>query len=138
MVASGVATKVLVTGGAGFIGSHVADRLLAGGFAVRALDNLDAQVHPEGERPAYLDPEVELVIGDVRDRAAIRRALDDVEAVIHLAAAVGVGQSMYEPVGRTRVSLFLAHSDPAAPLHSAQPRDRSDGRPMPAYAFLPG
>ena len=96
MVASGVATKVLVTGGAGFIGSHVVDRLLVGGYALRALDSLDAQVHPERERPAYLDPEVELVVGDVRDRSVVRGALDEVEAVIHLAAAVGVGQSMYE------------------------------------------
>jgi dTDP-L-rhamnose 4-epimerase len=104
VVASGVATKVLVTGGAGFIGSHVAERLLVGGFALRALDNLDAQIHPEGERPAYLDPEVELLVGDVRDRAAIRRALDDVEAVIHLAAAVGVGQSMYEIARYTSIN----------------------------------
>jgi dTDP-L-rhamnose 4-epimerase len=88
--------KVLITGGAGFIGSHLADRLLADGHEVRALDNLDAQVHPEAERPDYLDPEVELQAGDVRDRDAVRRALDGVDAVVHFAAAVGVGQSMYE------------------------------------------
>src|SRR5215208_3748311 len=88
--------RVLVTGGAGFIGSHVADRLLASGHAVRAFDNLDPQIHPAGQRPDYLHPDVELVIGDIRDRAAVRAALDDVDAVIHLAAAVGVGQSMYE------------------------------------------
>jgi dTDP-L-rhamnose 4-epimerase len=87
---------VLVTGGAGFIGSHLADRLLADGHTVRALDSLDAQVHAEGKRPAYLDPNVELVAGDVRDREAVRRALDGVDTVVHLAAAVGVGQSMYE------------------------------------------
>jgi dTDP-L-rhamnose 4-epimerase len=87
---------VLVTGGAGFIGSHLADRLLREGHRVRALDNLDAQVHPDGDRPAYLTDEVELVHGDVRDHDAIRVALDDVDAVVHLAAAVGVGQSMYE------------------------------------------
>jgi dTDP-L-rhamnose 4-epimerase len=85
-----------VTGGAGFIGSHVADRLLAAGHTVRALDNLDRQVHADGERPGYLDPEVELVIGDVRDRSVVHEALQGVEAVMHLAAAVGVGQSMYE------------------------------------------
>jgi dTDP-L-rhamnose 4-epimerase len=88
--------KVLITGGAGFIGSHLADRLLADGLGVRALDNLDPQVHPDGERPDYLDPEVELQVGDVRDRDAVRRALEGVEAVVHFAAAVGVGQSMYE------------------------------------------
>jgi dTDP-L-rhamnose 4-epimerase len=88
--------RVLVTGGAGFIGSHLADRLLAAGHSVRALDSLDPQVHAEVERPGYLDPAVELVAGDVRDRPAVGRALDGVDAVVHLAAAVGVGQSMYE------------------------------------------
>jgi dTDP-L-rhamnose 4-epimerase len=88
--------RVLITGGAGFIGSHLADRLLADGHEVRALDNLDRQVHPAGERPDYLDADVELQVGDVRDREAVRRALDGVDAVVHLAAAVGVGQSMYE------------------------------------------
>src|SRR5213080_2012217 len=88
--------RVLITGGAGFIGSHLADRLLAEGHEVRALDNLDRQVHPAGERPDYLDGDVELQIGDVRDRDAVRRAVDGVDAVVHFAAAVGVGQSMYE------------------------------------------
>jgi dTDP-L-rhamnose 4-epimerase len=88
--------RVLVTGGAGFIGSHLADRLLAQGHEVRALDNLDPQVHPAGERPDYLDDDVELQVGDVRDHDAVRPALDGVDAVVHLAAAVGVGQSMYE------------------------------------------
>src|SRR3954462_7975583 len=88
--------KVLITGGAGFIGSHLTDRLLAEGHEIRALDNLDPQVHVGGDRPDYLDSDVELQVGDVRDRDAVRRALDDVEAVVHFAAAVGVGQSMYE------------------------------------------
>src|SRR5215831_20227569 len=88
--------RVLITGGAGFIGSHLADRLLADGHEVRALDNLDPQVHPGSERPDYLDAAVELQTGDVRDHEAVRRALDGVDAVIHFAAAVGVGQSMYE------------------------------------------
>jgi dTDP-L-rhamnose 4-epimerase len=88
--------KVLITGGAGFIGSHLADRLLGDGHDVRALDNLDAQVHANGERPEYLDGAVELQTGDVRDRDATRRALAGVDAVVHFAAAVGVGQSMYE------------------------------------------
>jgi dTDP-L-rhamnose 4-epimerase len=88
--------RVLITGGAGFIGSHLADRLLAEGHEVRALDDLDGQVHPEGRRPDYLDDAVELEVGDVRDRDAVGKALDGVDAVVHFAAAVGVGQSMYE------------------------------------------
>ena len=88
--------NVLITGGAGFIGSHLADELLAHGHRVRVLDSLDPQVHPGGHRPAYLDPEVELVRGDVRDPDAVARALEGVEAVYHFAARVGVGQSMYE------------------------------------------
>src|SRR3954471_9361327 len=87
---------VLITGGAGFIGSHVADELLAHGYRVRALDNLTPQVHGEQRRrPAYLAKEVELQVGDVRDPVAVRRAIDGVDAVFHFAAAVGVGQSMY-------------------------------------------
>jgi dTDP-L-rhamnose 4-epimerase len=89
--------NILVTGGAGFIGSHVSDELLSHGHTVRALDNLSPQVHgPERKRPAYLCPDVELVLGDVRDAAAVTRALDGIDAVVHLAALVGVGQSMYQ------------------------------------------
>jgi dTDP-L-rhamnose 4-epimerase len=89
--------RVLITGGAGFIGSHLADLLLRRGCAVRALDSLEPQVHgPGAVRPDYLDPEVELRVGDVRDPDALRSALEDVDSVVHLAAAVGVGQSMYE------------------------------------------
>ncbi len=88
--------RVLITGGAGFIGSHLADGLLAEGHQIRALDNLDPQVHPGGARPGYLDDDVELQVGDVRDHDAVRRALEGVDAVVHFAAAVGVGQSMYE------------------------------------------
>jgi dTDP-L-rhamnose 4-epimerase len=87
---------VLITGGAGFIGSHLADRLLADGHRVVALDNLDPQVHPDSRRPDYLSDDVRLVQGDVRDHEAVRAALADVDAVVHFAAAVGVGQSMYE------------------------------------------
>ncbi|HYA08059.1 MAG TPA: NAD-dependent epimerase/dehydratase family protein [Gaiellaceae bacterium] len=85
-----------MTGGAGFIGSHVADELLGRGYRVRALDNLTPQVHEGGRRPDYLAADVELEVGDVRDREAVRRALAGVDAVVHLAARVGVGQSMYE------------------------------------------
>src|SRR5262245_7875688 len=87
--------RVLVTGGAGFIGSFVVDRLLAAGHAVRVLDNLGSQVHPDGV-PTYLASDAEMHRGDLRDRAAVERALDGVDAVVHAAAAVGVGQSLYK------------------------------------------
>lgn len=97
--------RVLITGGAGFIGSHLADRLLLSGYEVRALDSLHEQVHgAAATRPAYLNSEVELIVGDVRDPSAVRRALDGVEGVFHLAAAVGVGQSMYEVARYTDVN----------------------------------
>ena len=89
--------KILVTGGAGFIGSHLVDALVAAGHRVRVLDSLDPQVHgPGATRPAHLHAKAELIVGDVRDRAAVARALDGVEVVFHEAAAVGVGQSMYQ------------------------------------------
>ncbi len=89
--------RILITGGAGFIGSHLADELLVHGYQVRALDDLSEQVHgPGASRPGYLSPEVELMEGDVRDPEAVRKALQGIDAVFHLAARVGVGQSMYE------------------------------------------
>jgi dTDP-L-rhamnose 4-epimerase len=78
--------KILVTGGAGFIGSHTVDLLLANGYAIRILDNLTPPVHIQGQWPDYVPSQVETVIGDVRDRAAWEAALDGVGAVIHLAA----------------------------------------------------
>ena len=91
--------RVLITGGAGFIGSHVADVLLSAGYEVRLLDNLNNQVHGTSRRPpAYLNPEAELMIGDVTDRVAVDRALRGADMVLHLASAVGVGQSMYDMV----------------------------------------
>jgi dTDP-L-rhamnose 4-epimerase len=87
--------NILITGGAGFVGSHLADALLAAGHNVRIFDNLTDQVHHHGI-PDYLAPETEFVHGDVRDAAAVRRALNGVDVVFHMAAAVGVGQSMYE------------------------------------------
>jgi dTDP-L-rhamnose 4-epimerase len=100
-----MAFRVLITGGAGFLGSHLADELLAHGHTVRALDNLAPQVHgPTRERPAYLNREVELVVGDVCDPAAVRHALDGVDAVFHFAAVVGVGQSMYRIAHYTQVN----------------------------------
>ena len=100
-----MSNHILITGGAGFIGSHLADALLARGHRVRALDNLSPQVHgTERTRPDYLDDEVELVRGDVRDPDVVRRALQDINVVYHLAAAVGVGQSMYEIAHYTAVN----------------------------------
>jgi dTDP-L-rhamnose 4-epimerase len=88
--------QVLITGGAGFIGSHVADELLRGGHRVRALDCLIDQVHDDAPTPPYLAEEIDLVVGDVRDEEVVRRALEGVDSVVHLAARVGVGQSMYQ------------------------------------------
>jgi dTDP-L-rhamnose 4-epimerase len=89
--------RVLITGGAGFIGSHLADALLQRGYRVRILDALIEQVHGGSpDFPAYLAREVETVRGDVRNREDVLRALEDVDAVYHFAAAVGVGQSMYQ------------------------------------------
>lgn len=89
--------RVLITGGAGFIGSHLADELLRNGYRVRALDNLSPQVHGHHlARPPYLDEHVELKVGDVRDPDAVRRALEGVDIVYHFASMVGVGQSMYQ------------------------------------------
>jgi dTDP-L-rhamnose 4-epimerase len=88
---------VLITGGAGFIGSHLATELLTHGYHVRALDILAPQVHgPDGRRPEYLRSEVELIQGDIRDPQTVERVLKGVEAVFHFVALVGVGQSMYQ------------------------------------------
>lgn len=89
-----ISKKVLVTGGAGFIGSHIVDELVAKGHEVRVFDNLEPQVHKG--IPAHLNPNVEFMSGDVRDKEAICEALKDIEVVFHDAAAVGVGQSMYQ------------------------------------------
>jgi dTDP-L-rhamnose 4-epimerase len=93
--------RILITGGAGFIGSHVTDLLLSSGYSVRILDALASQVHGRATPPAYLAKEAELIVGDVRNKGTVERALADVDAVIHLAAAVGVGQSMYEIISYT-------------------------------------
>jgi dTDP-L-rhamnose 4-epimerase len=96
--------SVLVTGGAGFVGSHLVDALVQRGDRVRVLDNLDPQVHPGGRRPPWLNAAAELVEADVRDAAALRGALAGMEVVYHLAAAVGVGQSMYQIADYTAVN----------------------------------
>jgi dTDP-L-rhamnose 4-epimerase len=90
-----VPRRVLVTGGAGFIGCHLCQALLKRGYLVRVLDRLHEQVHADSTPHPVLD-EVEMVRGDVRDPVAVAAALKQTDAVIHLAAEVGVGQSMYE------------------------------------------
>lgn len=90
-----MSNNILITGGAGFIGSFLTEHFLAAGHHVRVFDNLDPQVHPAG-RPAYLSREIEFIEGTVRDKEALAKALDGVDVVIHAAAAVGVGQSLYK------------------------------------------
>ena len=87
--------KVLVTGGAGFIGSHLVDRLIKAGKNVVVLDNFDPQVH-QGKKPDYLNKEASYIEGDIRDEKALEKSLKGVGTVFHFAAKVGVGQSMYE------------------------------------------
>lgn len=77
--------NILITGGAGFIGSHTTDALIEKGHRVRILDNLHPTTHPKG-KPAYLNPEAEFVLGDVRDKATWKKALENIDAVFHLAA----------------------------------------------------
>jgi dTDP-L-rhamnose 4-epimerase len=86
--------NILITGGAGFIGSFLAEHFAAQGHMVLALDSLDPQVHPDG-RPAYFPHDIELRVANVRDKQAVSAALDGATVVIHAAAAVGVGQSLY-------------------------------------------
>lgn len=87
--------KVLVTGGAGFIGSHLVDSLVAMDHEVRVYDNLEPQVHG-GKKPPYLNPRAEYVFADITDGERLYHALQDVEVVFHEASMVGVGQSMYQ------------------------------------------
>jgi dTDP-L-rhamnose 4-epimerase len=90
-------STVLITGGAGFIGSHLTDRLLEQGYRVRILDMLAPQVHGNSVRePTYVSPEAEFMRGDIRDPDAVEKAVKGVNAVFHFAATVGVGQSMYQ------------------------------------------
>lgn len=89
--------RVLITGGAGFIGSHTADALLSEGHYVRVFDNLDPQVHGKEQKiPEYLNKEVEFIKGDITHRDELKKAIEDIEIVFHEASVVGVGQSMYE------------------------------------------
>ena len=126
--------RILVTGGAGFIGSHTVDLLLQKGYDVRILDNLEPPVHSEGRLPAYVPKEVEFIRGDVRDRAAWERALENVEAVFHLAAYQDYLMDfakffhvntvstalLYEIVVEKRLPVQIAHLDKIA-IHAIIP-----------------
>src|SRR5438270_13167566 len=96
---------ILITGGAGFIGAHLSNELIKHGYAVRALDSLVPQVHgPARSCPSYLNPEVELVVGDIRDSNIVERSLLGIDAVFHFVSLVGVGQSMYRIAEYTSVN----------------------------------
>jgi dTDP-L-rhamnose 4-epimerase len=102
--------KILVTGGAGFIGSFLVDALISAGNYVRVLDNLEPQVHgglrESGKKPDYLNPEADFILGDIRDKDVVSRALEGIGVVFHEAALVGVGQSMYDIDRYTSVNAF--------------------------------
>lgn len=109
--------NVLVTGGAGFIGSHIVDKLVEQGFRVTILDNLDKQVH-RGKVPGYLNKKARFIKGDVTKRSNLTEALEGMDAIYHEASVVGVGQSMYEidryvynnSLGTARLLNFLANN----------------------------
>src|SRR3989344_9190634 len=88
--------KILVNGGAGFIGAHLVDGLIKKGYRVRVMDNLFKQIHPSGKLPDYFNKKAEFFKGDVTKREGWKTALKEIDVVYHLASAVGVGQSMYE------------------------------------------
>jgi len=89
--------NILVTGGAGFIGSHLVDALVERGHRVRILDSIVEQVHG-GDVPEHLNKEAEFIRGDVCDADVVAKSLEGIDVVYHEAAEVGVGQSMYEIV----------------------------------------
>lgn len=97
--------KILITGGAGFIGSHLCDELLRNGYEPIVYDNLDMQVHGCRETaPGYLSREVTFIRGDIRDEYSLTKAVAMADAVVHLAAKVGIGQSMYQIENYTDVN----------------------------------
>ena len=89
-------TDILVTGGAGYIGSHLVDALVTREYRVTVLDNLEPQVHRSGAWPSYANPKATYVQGDVRDRSVFEPLVMQSQAVVHFGAAVSVGQSMYQ------------------------------------------
>ena len=107
--------RVLVTGGAGFIGSHLVDAMLVRGYQVTVLDNLLPQVHGDAELdaegwPVYLNPRAKWIKGDILDENGFAASLDGVTHLAHLAASVGVGQSMTNIVDYAPGDLACGHS----------------------------
>src|SRR5690554_3884540 len=89
--------NILISGGAGFIGSHLCDELLKHNYSITVLDNLSEQVHGKNNlRPEYLNDQIKLVKGDIRDASLVEELVKNTDAIFHFAALVGVGQSMYE------------------------------------------
>ncbi len=95
--------KILVTGGCGFIGSHLVDRLVSEGNQVKIYDMLEPQVHL-GKKPGYLNAHAEYIFADLRSKERLKKALRNVEVIFHLAAQVGVGQSMYQ------IEKYISHN----------------------------
>jgi dTDP-L-rhamnose 4-epimerase len=119
--------RVLVTGGAGFIGGHIVDRLVARGDEVVILDSLAAHESP----PEQLPPEAELIVGDLADEAALRDAVEGVDAVCHQAARVGLGVDFDD------VAAYVADNDlGTANLLRALWRRRFDGRLVVASSMV--
>jgi NAD(P)-dependent dehydrogenase (short-subunit alcohol dehydrogenase family) len=127
--------RALITGGAGFIGSHLAQRLLEQGDRVRALDALLPQVHGDGSRPPYLAEDVELVVGDVRSPDVVRKALVGVEAtsrqaLVEMQRLLGVLRLEAE----TRGSLARRRAWPGSTAHTVVRPDRTRRHPRPRDA----
>ena len=123
---------VLITGGAGFIGSHLVDTMLARGYEVTVLDNLCPQVHGDAELdddgwPIYLDPRAKRIKGDLLDEAVFEKSIEGVTHLAHLAASVGVGQSMTNIVDYTRNNVMTAAVMLEVPVAQAA-HDRADRR----------
>jgi len=95
--------RILVTGGCGFVGSHLVDRLVTDGHDVRVYDVLEPQVHGKN-KPAYLNKDAQYIYADIRNKDKLKKAMKDVEVIFHQAAQVGVGQSMYE------VEKYVSHN----------------------------
>ena len=123
---------LLITGGAGFIGSHLASELLQHGYHVRILDNLTPQVHgSERLRPRHLDRRAEVAVGDIRDSQSVQEALEGVDSVIHLAAVVGERASMYQLEKFMNVNSTGMRKKPAPRRSAAR---ATPWRPAPAPA----